>query len=111
LLSIFGRLGSKRMGSAWAAGPASVGLKSGFGSMGHGLVTTEPILEIFTNPSCPACSALRLWLKQEGIAFVERDLTDAPAAGKAKLGSDLRGAPLTVNGDHRFDCSLEDRDP
>ena len=85
--------------------------RSGFGSIGHGLVTTEPILEIFTNPSCPACSALRLWLKQEGIAFVERDLTDAPAVGKAKLGSNLRGAPLAMNGDRRFHCSLEDRDP
>jgi hypothetical protein len=105
LLTIFGRLASKRMGSAWAAGPASEG------QVRLGLVTTEPILEIFANPSCLACSALRLWLKQEGIAFVERDLTDVPAAGKAKLWSDLRGAPLAMNGDRRFHCSLEDRDP
>jgi hypothetical protein len=52
LLTIFGRLASKRMRSAWAAGPASEG------QVRLGLVTTEPILEIFTNPSCLACSAL-----------------------------------------------------
>ena len=54
---------------------------------------------IYTTPTCPDCRQLKAWLDREGIAFEERDLSDAAIIDEAKARYDVRVAPITVIGD------------
>jgi len=40
----------------------------------------KPAAVIFTQPDCPPCHVLKLFLTERGVAFVERDITTDPAA-------------------------------
>ena len=60
--------------------------------------TTEPVL-VYSTPTCPDCKALKGWLRDNGIAFTERDLTDPAIAEEAKSRTGVRVAPITIIGD------------
>jgi len=34
------------------------------------------MITLYTTPNCPRCRALKKWLEQRGIDFVERNLSD-----------------------------------
>lgn len=54
---------------------------------------------VYSTPTCPDCRALKAWLQQHAIAFVERDLTDPAIAEEAKARTGVRVAPITLVGD------------
>lgn len=57
---------------------------------------------IYTTPTCPDCWALKAWLKREGIAFEERDLSDPKIMAEAKARTGVRVAPITLVGETVF---------
>lgn len=57
---------------------------------------------IYTTPTCPDCWALKAWLKREGIAFEERDLSDPAIMAQAKARTGVRVAPITLVGEKVF---------
>jgi glutaredoxin-like YruB-family protein len=42
----------------------------------------KPRVVIFTQPDCPPCYVMKLFLEEKGVAFEERDITLDPAAGR-----------------------------
>ena len=40
----------------------------------------KPKVVIFTQPDCPPCHVVKLFLKEKGVAFEERDISVDPAA-------------------------------
>jgi glutaredoxin-like YruB-family protein len=40
----------------------------------------KPRVVIFTQPDCPPCHVVKLFLQERGVAFEERDITLDPAA-------------------------------
>lgn len=60
--------------------------------------TARPSVTIYTTPTCPDCHALKAWLRQHGIAFDERDLTDPAVAVEARERTGVRVAPITIIG-------------
>ena len=61
--------------------------------------TAPAALLIYTTPTCPDCKALKAWLQDHGIPFVERDLTKPDVVDEAKARTGVRVAPITVTGD------------
>ncbi len=43
---------------------------------------SQPILKVFlfTQPGCPICEVMKIFLEAKGIAFEERDMSSDPAA-------------------------------
>lgn len=62
----------------------------------------EPWVTVYTTPTCPDCLALKAWLNQQGVPFVERDLTDPHVVEEAKARTGVRVAPITIIGDRLF---------
>ena len=60
---------------------------------------SHPQVIIYTTPTCPDCHALKAWLKREGIAFEERDLSDPIIMAEAKARTGVRVAPISVVGE------------
>lgn len=56
-------------------------------------------LIVYSTPTCPDCHALKAWLNEHGIAFIERDLTDPQIAEEAKARTGVRVAPITIAGE------------
>jgi glutaredoxin-like YruB-family protein len=52
---------------------------------------------VFTKPNCPHCDQVKEYLRQEGVAYRERDVTRDPAA-RQELEERIRahGVPVTV---------------
>ncbi|TXH73959.1 glutaredoxin domain-containing protein [Thiobacillus sp.] len=61
---------------------------------------SEPII-VYTSPGCPDCAAVKHYLADRGIPFVERDITASGVAEEAKSRYGVRVAPITVIG-HSF---------
>lgn len=61
--------------------------------------TAPASLLIYSTPTCPDCKALKAWLNEHGIPFVERDLTDPDVVAEAKARTGVRVAPITIAGD------------
>jgi len=57
---------------------------------------------IYTTPTCPDCRTLKAWLSAQGVAFVERDLSDPAVMEEAKARTGVRVAPITLVGDKVF---------
>lgn len=51
---------------------------------------------LYSRPGCPACRATRIYLKQRGIPFVERDVADDPAAAR-ELAAKAKRAGIAAN--------------
>lgn len=62
----------------------------------------EPWVAVCTTPTCPDCRALKAWLKEIGVPFVEKDLTNPAVAEEAKARTGVRVAPITLVGDQVF---------
>ena len=62
--------------------------------------TAHPDVLVYSTPTCPDCKALKRWLKDNDIAFTERDLTDPTIAEEAKSRTGVRVAPITIIGGH-----------
>jgi glutaredoxin len=62
--------------------------------------TAHPDILVYSTPTCPDCNALKGWLKDNDIAFTERDLTDPAIAEEAKARTGVRVAPITIIGEH-----------
>ena len=43
---------------------------------------TRPKVLLFSQPDCPPCHVVKLFLAEKGVAFEERDITTDPAAVK-----------------------------
>ena len=41
---------------------------------------TKPKVVIFTQPDCPPCHIVKLFLEERGVAFDERDIHEDPSA-------------------------------
>lgn len=54
---------------------------------------------IFTNHGCSACHAAMSFLSQHGIAFVERNIGDDPAARDELISAGFRAVPVIRVGD------------
>ncbi|ODT15385.1 MAG: NrdH-redoxin [Kaistia sp. SCN 65-12] len=61
--------------------------------------TAPASLLIYSTPTCPDCKALKAWLNEHRIPFVERDLTDPDVVAEAKARTGVRVAPITIAGD------------
>lgn len=59
---------------------------------------SHPQAIIYTTPTCPDCLALTAWLKKEGIANEERDLSDPKITAEAKARTGVGVAPITLVG-------------
>jgi glutaredoxin-like YruB-family protein len=46
---------------------------------------TKPKVVIFTQPDCPPCHIVKLFLEERGVAFEERDIQADPATVKELL--------------------------
>lgn len=57
---------------------------------------------VYTTPTCPDCRVLKAWLTAQGVAFEERDLTDAAVMEEAKARTGVRVAPITLVGNRVF---------
>lgn len=54
---------------------------------------------VYTTPGCPSCHAVKTYLKQKGIAFTEKDVTQSEEAlQEMKRVSGVRIAPVTLIG-------------
>lgn len=63
----------------------------------------HPSVTVFTTPGCPACAAIKRYLDQKGVPFVERDVTTDPSAmAEMQRVSGVRIAPVTVIGEDAF---------
>jgi glutaredoxin-like YruB-family protein len=47
---------------------------------------TRPKIVLFTQPDCPPCHAIRLFLAGKGVAFEERDISADPVAVQELTG-------------------------
>lgn len=63
---------------------------------------TDSRVIIYTKPPCPDCWALKAWLKREGIAFQERDLSDPRIKAEDKARTGVRAALITLVGEKVF---------
>jgi glutaredoxin-like YruB-family protein len=62
--------------------------------------TQKPKILIFTQPDCPPCHVVKLFLTEKGVPFDERDITRDPAAVRElteRYGS--HSTPTLVIGD------------
>jgi len=62
--------------------------------------TMKPKAILFTQPDCPPCHVLKVFLDERGVAFEERDITADPEAVRElmeKYGS--HSTPTLVMGD------------
>jgi len=60
----------------------------------------KPKVVVFTQPDCPPCLIVKLFLEEKGVIFEERDITSDPEALRElteKYGS--RSTPTLVIGD------------
>lgn len=62
----------------------------------------HPKVFVYTIPTCPDFWALKAWLKREGIAFEEGDLSDPQIMAEAKPRTGSRVAPITLVGETAF---------
>ena len=53
---------------------------------------------LYTSPGCPDCAAVKRYLRERGVAFEERDVTQPGVAEEAKSRYGVRIAPITVIG-------------
>jgi len=65
-------------------------------------IASHPEVILYTTPTCPDCLALKDWLKREGIAFEERDLSDPTIMAEAKVRTGVRIAPIALVGGKVF---------
>jgi len=70
-----------------------------------------PEVIVYTTPTCPDCRALKLWLKDNGIAYEERDLSDPLVMAEAKSRTGVRVAPITLVGESVFYGTFENQLP
>lgn len=68
-------------------------------------------LLIYTTPTCSDCRALKAWLSDKGIAYVERDLSNPDIMAEAKARTGVRVAPITIVGDEVFYGTFADQKP
>jgi glutaredoxin len=66
---------------------------------------------IYTTPSCPDCRALKRWLAEKGVAYVERDLSDPQVMNEAKERTGVRVAPITIIDDDIFYGTFAEQKP
>lgn len=72
---------------------------------------SHPQVIVYTTPTCPDCWALKAWLKREGIAFDERDLSDPKIMAEAKARTGVRVAPITLVGETVFYGTFQSQKP
>ena len=57
---------------------------------------------VYTSPGCPDCAAVKRYLSDHGVSYVERDITAPGVADEAKARYGVRVAPITVVGNAFF---------
>ncbi|MEJ5992420.1 glutaredoxin family protein [Ramlibacter sp. PS3R-8] len=72
---------------------------------------SHPEVIVYTTPTCPDCWALKAWLKSEGIAFDERDLSYPKIMAEAKARTGVRVAPITLVGETVFYGTFQSQKP
>jgi glutaredoxin len=58
---------------------------------------------LYTSPGCGHCRRAKTFLKRQGIAFRELDISRSPKARKALERMGARGLPVIMVGDRRLD--------
>ena len=65
-------------------------------------------ITVYTTPGCPDCAAVKRFLKQKGVAFQEKDVSQNEAwLDEMKRVSGVRIAPVTVVGSEAFFGTFE----
>lgn len=72
---------------------------------------SHPKVFVYTTPTCPDCWALKAWLKREGVAFDEGDLSDPRIMAEAKARTGVRVAPVTLVGETVFFGTFQSQKP
>lgn len=72
---------------------------------------SHPKVIVYTTATCPDCRALKAWLKNEEIAFEERDLSDPEIMAEAKARTGVRVAPITLVGKTAFYGTFASQQP
>lgn len=57
---------------------------------------------VYTIPGCPDCAAVKRYLSDHGVSYMERDITAPGVADEAKARYGVRVAPITVVGNAFF---------
>ena len=70
-----------------------------------------PKILIYISPGCPDCAALKMWLEKQGLAYIERDLSQPGVPDEAKSRYGVRVAPISVIGDKFFYGTFADQRP
>ncbi len=58
---------------------------------------------LYTSPGCGSCRRAKTFLKREGIAFRELDISRSAKARKALERMGARGVPVLIVGERRLD--------
>ena len=58
-----------------------------------------PEIEVFTQPQCANCRQVERFLRQRGVEFTVRDVTDDPAALEQIVSRGYMSTPVTRVGD------------
>lgn len=59
-------------------------------------MANQPGVTIYSTPTCTDCRALKAWLFGNGVAFMEKDLSDPRIMAEAKTRAGVRVAPITI---------------
>lgn len=73
-------------------------------------MTVSTVL-VYTTPTCPDCHALKQWLEEQNVDYVERDLTDPMIAEEAKARTGVRVAPISIVGEAIFYGTFQSQKP
>jgi glutaredoxin 3 len=65
------------------------------------MVEGQPTVIIYTTPTCPYCAMARMFLKEHGVSFVEKNVAhDRAAANEMIEKSGQMGVPtIDINGE------------
>lgn len=65
------------------------------------MVEGQPIVIIYTTPTCPYCTMAKMFLKEYGVSFVEKNVAqDRAAANEMIEKSGQMGVPtIDINGE------------
>lgn len=64
------------------------------------MASADPVITVYTTPTCPWCVRVKEFLRQRGVPFVERDVAaDQRAAQEMVRRSGQMGVPVITAGD------------
>lgn len=72
----------------------------------------DRIVTLYTTPGCPDCAAVKRYLDQKGVHYVEKDVSRNPAwLEEMKRLAGVRIAPVTVVGEEAFYGTFDQQRP